>query len=111
MHSSTLYSTLMMDEEKENTTVDIAEAERVRARAEAFELHGTNWEDKSVSEHYMKKSKSELVNLLSHASSYITHKNNFLFDFVGEVGDLRSRMIACQTKVIKLQEELIQCRT
>ena len=111
MHSSTLYNTLMMTEETENTTVDIAKAERVRARAEAFELHGTNWEDKSVSDLYMKKSKTELVNLLRHASSYITHQNDFLFDFVGEVSDLRSRLIACQSNAIKLQEELLSCRT
>ena len=36
----------MMTEQTENTTVDVAKAERVRAKAEAFELYGTNWEDK-----------------------------------------------------------------
>ena len=82
-----------MTEETDVYPVDIVKAERLRSKVEAFELHGKNWNKSSTTEHYMKKSNSELVTLLCHAWEYMFHQNAYLFDLVGEVSDLRSRMI------------------
>ena len=90
--------------------VDIVKAERLRSKVEAFELHRKDWNETSTTEHYINKSKSELVKLLCYASEYMFLQNAYLFDLVGEVRDLRSRMITSQEDVIKLQKDLLSCQ-
>ena len=53
-----------MSEETYVYPVDIVKAERLRSKVEAFKLHGKDWNESSTTEHYMKKSKSELVKLM-----------------------------------------------
>lgn len=91
--------------------MDLVKAERYRAAAGAFELFRKDWEDGSgTTEHYMKKTKGELVKLMRDSSRFLVHQDAFLFDLIGEVTVLRSQMIASQAVVIKLQEELISCK-
>ena len=74
-----------MSEETYVYPVDIVKAERLRSKVEAFELHRKDWNESSTTEHYMKKSKSDLVKLLCYASESMFHQNAHLFDLVGEV--------------------------
>ena len=96
---NTLRYTLGMSEETDVYLVDIVKAERLRSKVEAFELHGKDWNESSTTEHYMNKSKSDLVKLFCYASEYMFHQNTHIFDLVG---DLRSRMITSQDNVINL---------